>query len=203
MKSITIKKFDYAPSVWDEVQEIKIDNFKWVNTNKAPKTTAKLFYDDNGLYIKFFVLESKITAMHKNLNDPVCEDSCVEFFVRPSCDKRYINFEVSAMGTMLIGLGEGREERLALIPDTAIFKMETTVKDADSYKGDMWCVEYTVPFAFLNEIYGEFDIKEGFYGNFFKCGDLTDVEHYGMWSPTECQFPNFHMPEYFGKINIG
>ena len=63
------------------------------------------------------------------MNDPVCEDSCVEFFVRPSCDKRYINFEVSAIGTMLIGLGEGREERLALIPDTAIFKMETTVKD--------------------------------------------------------------------------
>ncbi|HEX9250722.1 MAG TPA: carbohydrate-binding family 9-like protein, partial [Ignavibacteriaceae bacterium] len=40
-------------------------------------------------------------------------------------------------------------------------------------------------------------------GNFYKCGDETEFKHYGMWSLIENSTPDFHLPEYFGKIIFG
>jgi hypothetical protein len=37
-------------------------------------------------------------------------------------------------------------------------------------------------------------------GNFYKCGDETEFKHYGMWNLIENSTPDFHLPEYFGKI---
>ena len=40
-------------------------------------------------------------------------------------------------------------------------------------------------------------------GNFYKCGDLTRYEHYGMWNPVQSDTPDFHRPESFGELVLG
>lgn len=201
MKSITIKKLKYTPDVWDQVEDINISTFKWKNTDKAPKTCAKLFYDSENLYIKFYVNEKTITIRHKGFNESVYKDSCVEFFVRPVNDHRYLNFEVNALGFMLLGIGAARGQRKLLNPDIDIFSMKTSAQSEESYKADQWTVEYKIPLAFFKDLYKDFDIKNGFYGNFYKCGDETEYPHYGMWNEINLESPDFHAPEFFGKIN--
>lgn len=204
MKSITIKKYQYSPSVWEgDVADIDINIFKWKNIDKAPKTKAKLFYDDENLYIKFYVNESTISIKHTKFNEDVYKDSCVEFFVRPANDQRYVNIEVNAIGAMLLGMGENRDNRLELNPDFGIFNMQTTAKDEKSYNAEQWTVEYRIPFSFFKDLYGEkFDVKNGFYGNFYKCGDETKYPHYGMWNEIVSDKIDFHVPEFFGKIEV-
>ena len=36
--------------------------------------------------------------------------------------------------------------------------------------------------------------------NFYKCGDETQKPHYLSWSPVKTSKPDFHSPEYFGKL---
>ena len=61
---------------------------------------------------------------------------------------------------------------------------------------------YRVPFAFLRLFFPGFDPKPGdaIRANCFKCGDLTEVEHYFSWNPVDSPTPNFHRPEDFGRM---
>ncbi|WP_025700605.1 carbohydrate-binding family 9-like protein [Paenibacillus forsythiae] len=60
---------------------------------------------------------------HKEHNAPVYTDSCVELFMQPlpGSDPRYLNFECNAGGALLLQIGEGRENRLALTDSPAIY----------------------------------------------------------------------------------
>ena len=37
-------------------------------------------------------------------------------------------------------------------------------------------------------------------GNFYKCGDLTEIEHYLAWSPMTSEKPDFHRRQDFGTL---
>ena len=176
MKEYFIKKRNYTPDVWNEIEPAKIDSNKWLPA--GPPAEAKVFYDGENLYIRYEVKENSVTIRAKKMHDPVYQDSCAEFFMRPAKDKRYLNFETNAVGTMLLGLGETGEGRERVEQDPSIFEMKPSIKNPDEFKGDKWTLEYKIPFSFLRKIYGDFDVSDGFYGNFFKCGDKTPQEHY-------------------------
>jgi hypothetical protein len=38
--------------------------------------------------------------------------------------------------------------------------------------------------------------------NFFKCGEKTKQPHYLAWNNIETPEPDFHQPEWFGKLNF-
>jgi len=133
----------------------------------------------------------------------VCEDSCVEFFFRPNSDPNFFNIETSVLGTQLIGLGPAREDRRSIEVDETVMQIVASVKDANSYHEEFWTVEYQVPFSFLKTFYGDLNIVEdGLSANLFKCGDLTRYEHYGMWNEIEIDEPDFHRPDWFGKMTF-
>lgn len=64
--------------------------------------------------------EKEIMAARENMNDPVCRDSCMEFFLKPNPenDSRYLNFELNPRGTLFLGIGKDRFEYMK-IADTA------------------------------------------------------------------------------------
>ena len=39
-------------------------------------------------------------------------------------------------------------------------------------------------------------------GNFYKCGDKTPEPHFLSWSPIDLPKPNFHVPEFFGLLEL-
>lgn len=197
-----------SPNVWETVTPVKIGCFPWDTNQYRPEVLAWVFYTETHFHVKFAAYETEIRAVNKNYNDPVCQDSCVEFFMNPNPhkDDRYLNFEVNPMGTMLLGIGKNRFNRshITNLEDFASFAIMTSVSEEDvkSYGGDWWSVQYIIPFAFLEKIYGKLNFTSGakLKANFYKCGDCTAKPHYGCWNRVESPKPDFHRPECFAEL---
>ena len=131
----------------------------------------------------------------------VHEDSCVEFFVNflPDESDKYINFEVNAAGAMNAAFRSNKNDGVPLeLEEIEGFCITPEIKE------DCWCVTYKVGFDFIKKYYPEFDINSCDYikGNFYKCGDKTEIEHYISYFRVGTEQPDFHRPEFFGKISI-
>ena len=200
MKKYTIKKVTNLPINWDEIEKAEIDTYAWLDNGYTPRVYAALCYDEEAIHVRFWAHESQVRAIHKSHGEMVCEDSCVELFLKPQNDDRYLNFEVNVLGYMLLGLGTSRHGRedIEVLPSFAI---ESSVKDAETYQDDMWTVGYKIPFAFLKSIYGDIDfVTEGIRANLYTCGEYTKMPHYGMWNPVLLPSPEYHAPAYFGEM---
>ena len=200
--SYTIVKREYSIGVWDSITPLEIDVFQWIDNGYKPRTYVKLFHDGDNIYVQFTSYENEITAKYKNMNDPVCEDSCVEFFFCPCGEKEYINFEINAIGTLLLGIGENRYKRKSITESPQRFAIKSSVSDSESYENSKWIIEYKIPFSFLKEYYKTFNVQDGLRANFYKCGDETAFPHYGMWCPIKTPEPDFHQSGFFGTIKF-
>jgi hypothetical protein len=38
--------------------------------------------------------------------------------------------------------------------------------------------------------------------NFYKCGDETPEPHFLSWNPIDLPKPNFHVPQFFGQLEL-
>ncbi len=183
----------FDSTLWQHAAEAAIDSFAWdENKGYRPHTTARLLKSCGGITVLFSTDEFPLRSVCSQHNGAICRDSCMEFFLRPEQDARYLNFEMNCTGMMMIGLGEGRPNRKLLSFDAARFALE------DRICGGVWQHLLYIPFAFLQEVYGNWSNE--FFGNLYKCGDETIHPHYGSWNPVGTPQPDFHAPEYFGKF---
>ena len=201
------KDSEISPAIWEGIDPVLIDNYPWDENGYKPKVEARFCYTESRLYLHFTSFESEIRAVYRIMNEPVYTDSCVEFFFNPDPDKddRYFNFEINAIGTLLLELGSGRNNRL-MIQDVsqAIFNIKSSISpdSAVEYRDDAWTLEFSIPYSFIEKYYGKQDFSSGkvMKGNFQKCGDMTKFPHYGSWNRIETPEPDFHRPEYFGDL---
>lgn len=198
-KSYTAQKRKYSENVWENIEPLKVDIFKW-EKGYTPRTEAKVFYDESGFYVQFTVWTDFVTIRYKNMHDPVYFDSCVEIFFAPSKKKEFINFEINAIGAMLTYIGEERGVRRPILAEREIFEAKSSIKDPENFNDDKWTLEFKIPFSLLHELYGEFDLKDGFDANFYKCGDEPLYKHFGMWSEIIAPVEDFYLREFFGKL---
>lgn len=194
---------------WSKVLALFVDNYPWSVNNYQPKTEVKLIYTDKGLNIRFVAHEKRIRVSYYNMNEPVNRDSCVEFFLNPNpaMDDRYINFEINPIGIMHLGLGKDRARRSVIMDvDFDLFNIEHSVArdNISNFTKNTWSIEFTIPFYFIQGIYGEIDFRSGHImkGNFYKCGDDTENPHYGCWCPIFNEHPDFHRSEFFGDLRL-
>ena len=149
--------------------------------------------------------ELNIKAVHKNFNDPVYEDSCVEFFV--SFDKvNYYNLEFNCIGTILGAHGKNRNSRQQL--DIDLLRKIKVKPSLGTNKINIvdsktkWTLDAVIPisvFKFSNLT----SLKhKTAYCNFYKCGDKQVVPHFLSWNPVLTDEPDFHRPEYFGELDF-
>ena len=192
---------------WESIPVAFVEHFPWKTSEYYPKTKAQLAYSKEGIHVRLESYESQIVALYERLNDPVCKDSCMEFFFNPNPDHddRYLNFEMNPIGTLHVGLGIGRHDRRHLDEvDPSVFQIKTSVtkESLKDYQGPSWVLEYMIPFAWLEQYYGSISFGEGhrMKGNFYKCGDKTVHPHFGCWNPVENLTPDFHRPEFFGEL---
>jgi len=66
---------------------------------------------------------------------------------------------------------------------------------------EFWTLKYRLPLKLFEKYYGE-KVSSGLEAsaNFYKCGDQTEFLHYGAWNPIQSPMPDFHRPEFFGRI---
>ena len=195
MKSYIIKKVNTEPSAED-----------WINANiayldvqpcsKYPchyETKAQLLYTNEALYVHFYTTETKLRVQNTERNSNVYEDSCIEFFFSPDeNDNRYFNFEINAIGTILLFVCNGRGNYEKFLFDEEMFDIKTIITK------NGWELFYKIPFSFILE---HFDvISKNFKGNFYKCGNKTAERHYACWNEINLPEPELHCPKFFGKL---
>ncbi len=203
MKEYTIKYFDKEPSNLTSAETAYIDSYIW-GKDYTPRTYARLvFVKDKGFVLEMTAEEKAPRAVYKNYNDPVYTDSCLEFFAAyETGSDRYINMEMNSLGTLLSCVGKGRDNRKPIVELTGgkLFPVSATKTESS------WTVKAYIPLDMLEKIYGidkdVFVPGYAFRGNFYKCGDSTEVPHYGSWSPVLTDKPDFHRPEFFGVMKI-
>ena len=208
MNIYRIKTFDSVDAVdWDSVTAASVNNYKWIECEKY-ETFAKLVYVKGwGFLCQMTCMESSPAATYTTFDDPVCLDSCMEFFaIWDNESEDYLNIESNSIGTMCIGFGMSRDSRRTArryLPLEEMFVMNPVVED------DRWSLTMEIPIEKLQKFYKNITAETfvsgyTFTGNFYKTGgaDITGNEHYGMWNEVGTENPDFHRPEYFGKFII-
>ena len=187
---------------WASVPTAGITHFKWLS-GYTPESFAQLVYiPETGFVLRMTSEESHPRAVLTHDNDPVCTDSCLEFFADWLGDGRYINVEMNANGTLLSYIGPDRFTRTPIVDLTGgeTFPVTAEVKEKS------WSVTAVIPERLIARIYGTDTVpfRPGFtfHGNFYKCGDQTEIPHYGMWNPVTTEQPDFHVPSCFGELTI-
>ena len=181
---------------WNAVEKVELTHQPWL-TPCAIRAWAQLCHDEAYLYIRMEAEEANIRATLTGLLDAVCTDSCMEFFFAPCAgDKRYFNFEWNKLGALNFGFGAERATRVRqIVKDAdALFAPKTF----DTEKG--WGIEYRVPKALVSMYFPEAAFDGEAAGNFYKCGDLTEKEHYMAWAPMTSEKPDFHRRGDFGML---
>jgi hypothetical protein len=201
-----IEDFGYdlpGPETWDALPLLLVDRYLWLKNGYEPRVEVRLCWSPRFLYVRFRVGERRAPVRYTKFQDPVYKDSCVEFFVDMFPEKRmgYVNFEMNAAGTLLAAFGPDRAHRRPLWPEDVADMSVRSGQDDRPEVGDSWHVEYAVPMALFRKLYGQ-AVQPGdrAAANFYKCGDESEVPHYGAWSPVGTPAPDFHRPEFFGEI---
>lgn len=195
------------PELWADVTPLFIDKYMWVRNGYAPKVSVRIFHTDRFIYLYYHVPEDRITIRHTAFGSDVFKDSCVEFFINPfpEASPEYVNMEFNALGVMLIGVGkDGDDTKRYYFTEKEVegFEAVSSIKNpVTGYHGSAcWKLYVRVPKSFFEQLYGrQFTDKETI-ANFNKCGDETEVEHYGSWNEIASPTPNFHLPQYFGIL---
>ena len=196
---------------WNDIEAVQLALYMGDKPDHFPFTQAKMAYDDQAVYIIFRVEDQYVKAVHSQNQDPVCRDSCVEFFFSPEDDvkKGYFNLEMNCGGTMLFNHQLKRQTDVVLINESDMHQVKIAhsmpqLVENEISKKTTWVVEYSIPFSILSNYQTATIPKAGtvWRANFYKCGDRTSHPHWLTWAPVDYPKPNFHLPQFFGSLEF-
>lgn len=184
---------------WSVVPAVELRHTGWLEPCPI-EAKAQLCWDRaETLWVRLEAKEAPIRATLTGKLDPVCSDSCLEFFLAPwPEDARYFNFEFNPLGTLYLGYGAERSSRVRQI----VKDPEGIFAPAPYLTEDGWGIVFRVPLSFLRVYDPAFSFGTELHANFYKCGDLTETPHYLAWSPLSCDTPDYHRRQDFGVLRL-
>ncbi|MES2375027.1 MAG: carbohydrate-binding family 9-like protein [Bacteroidota bacterium] len=189
-----------ASTLLDTLKKHAINIAPWASYSYKPDVSFSITYGAESIFIKYYVFEQSLRAIYRNINDPVFNDTCVEFFIAFNGDENYYNLEFNCMGTCHAGYGDGRIKRTNLpekvvsrIACQPVFKPQATAELVN------WELTLSIPFATFR--YHDITSLQNTSCrvNFYKCGDQLPVPHYLTWNAVRSDEPDFHLPQFFGE----
>lgn len=173
------------------------------------KTSARMAWDEDYLYICFKAEDPDIWGTYFNRDDPIYQEEVVEAFIDPDSDLgRYYEFQQSPHGTLFDAIIDNPthdRREFAAHSDwncdgwLAAVRVDGTLDDRSDIDR-VWTAEWAIPFASL-ETAPNVPPKDGdaWRINLYRI-DRTPVEEYSCWSPTMKVPADFHQSERFGVI---
>lgn len=167
-----------------------------------PITVFSMAYSDKFLYVNYFVRCNYLRAVNYKNNSPVAEDSCVEFFLQTPGSEEYWNFEFNCIGAINASHRKDRKHPIRLTDmELATVKRYATCGNNPFQELEgifNWGLAIAIPFELIGVDVSKRPIEMK--GNLYKCASATSMPHYLSWTPIKTDKPDFHRPEYFGKI---
>ncbi|NLA76902.1 MAG: hypothetical protein GX851_03590 [Clostridiales bacterium] len=188
------------------LSEYRLESFHWEAAEPyRPAVFFSVFaVNGNGIYCRARVYEESPRTVCTERDEPVYEDSCLEFFLAPVDGRNeYLNIECNSGGVFLSQFGASREGRVFVKELTAEAPAVTPFSGSDT-EGSFWGVEICVPEPLIGALYGiDFSAEPApVRFNVFKCGDRTSIPHYLAFSPVTAMPPGFHNPECFARAHL-
>ncbi len=217
MKEYFIKKTDsefnvdgnWNKPIWKNIEPIILQNYMGDYPEHFPDTQFKLCYNNKAIYLISKIEDKYVLALAEKNFDPVFRDSCVEFFFIPQnkTDAGYFNLETNCGGTVLFGFRKSPSQKPLRVKGEDIEKLDivTTLPKiikTEIIENTSWVIEYRLPFEVLTE-YSKIDIpvtNTVWFANFYKCADNSTKPHWLTWNKVNFPEPNFHLPDFFGKL---
>jgi len=189
--------------------QISIQTLNWPEQwPERPLTEVEITYNKQQLVLHYTVQGEYIRAVAIEDQQPVWEDSCVEFFCQVPGEDTYMNFETNCIGTMVASRRRSRSEDVVPFSSEQMKKIERwsslgerrEIINMDDQRRD-WEVEIRIPWSLIiGEKAPVFPLE--LKANFYKCGDKTKLPHFVSWQPIKTSSPDFHRPEFFGSIML-
>lgn len=201
---------DWNGSLWSGLEALSLNGFLGSDAPAhRPRTQVKTAYRSDALYWIFRVEDRYVRAVATRHQDPVCKDSCVEFFFVPGPDiaSGYFNVEINCGGTVLFHWQPAPKRDVVVVaePDLVALTVAASLpKTVDPEMGDptVWTVACRLPMAVLQRYASVAAPAPGvvWRANFYKCGDATSHPHWLTWSPVDPSPLGFHRPDTFGEL---
>lgn len=198
----------FEEGAWKDAENLAITNVMDASSAHHPIVNARLLYDDKGIYIRFEVQDRYVRAIQTEYQASVCCDSCVEFFVQPEKRKDYYNFEMNAIGTLLLynvvdpSRGEKGFADFSKVPAEKIQGMSIATSLHGVIEPEIttpvdWSLAAFIPFSIF-DLDKEVVSGDVWRANLYKCADKTSHPHWITAFPIS--HLNYHLPECFQEI---
>ena len=180
----------------DHTLPLPLQSF-WDETNGV-EVSVRLCHDQQNLHVRFSVMEKQLRRMTTEHNQKTYTDSCVEIFLQSEGQSEYVNFEFSASTKILVGRGEGRDNR-TLYPVSLIERIPVSVQILENcIERSIWRLEASIDLALFGLVEPNSSLSGLILkGNLYKCGDGLKEKHYLSYAPIGKIKPDFHAPAFF------
>ncbi|MCK9412609.1 MAG: carbohydrate-binding family 9-like protein [Prolixibacteraceae bacterium] len=196
---------------WRKCKVLEINSLVGKDPKFRPLAEAKVMYNEEGILVIFRVKDRFVRCVTHEVNGPVWDDSCVEFFFSPDQNSpdKYFNLEVNCGGTALMHYNTVPRKEFKVIQSEDVQRIEIAhslpkITDPENPDPVTWTIAYVIPFSLLEKYAHVTRPKKGvsWRANFYKIADKTSNQHYISWSPIENGVVDYHQPQFFGVLKF-
>jgi len=194
---------------WEKAESAGPFVFPWPQqTGDKQRTTVKLLWDDEALYVGYTCSDADVTAVLEQRDDPTYKDDCVEIFINPAPGRSlfYYGCEMNARGVMYDYLMAWPTCLLQQF-DLQGFELATDIAgtlDDSSDKDEEWTLEVKIPFKNLDGLAPKFPPDDGVRWRIQmnRWDGTGDKRVLSEWTPSGKKVPDPHRPAGFGILEF-
>jgi hypothetical protein len=179
--------------------------FPWdFQTGAKQRTTVRLLWDDDYLYVGYDCEDADIVALRTERDDPTYMDDAVEFFVNPKPSQTgvYIGLEMNARGVLYDYLMSDARYAFKRFNLQGVL-LATFLRGTLNMRGDKdegWSLEVAIPWVNFEELAKRPTAGTVWTANFNRWDGVEPNRRLSMWSNSGLPQPNPHAPARFGQL---
>jgi hypothetical protein len=195
---------------WNEAEQTSL--FVDISTGRTPplQTWAKMVWDDEALYIAFWIADRNVEAKVLKNDGPVYNDNDIEVFLDPDGDGRqYMDLEMNANAAVFDALVDRPGGGSYVDWNLRGLQSAVRVEKASSWFGQKtkgWVAELKMPWDGLVDVRGSAPCPprpgDVWRVNFARGEWNADHEHEDFWVWSVHGRNRMHIPERFGKLRF-
>ena len=191
---------------WQSANTLEFQ-FPWdQQTGAKQKTTVRLLWDEENLYLGYDCEDTDITAIFEKRDDPTYRDDAVELFInpKPSQNGLYYGMEMNARAVLY--------DYLYIFPTLLLKRMDfsgvqlsTHLRGTLNVRGDKdegWTLEVAIPWKNFEELAPKLPPAPGsmWTANLNRWDGVEPARRLSQWSDSGMKAPNPHQPSRFGQL---
>lgn len=172
----------------------------------TPDVRFRIAHTGDSVLIEYAVSEDSVRAVAGQDHGRVWEDSCCEFFFSPEGNSTYYNVESNCAGRVLLCCGDGRHDREKAPAEVMAAIDRCPSLGTDDFEERLQPTSWTLALVIPATSFFRHQLKTfaGLHAtaNFYKCGDKLAKPHFLSWNKIEVPSPDFHRPDFFGRLDF-